>query len=274
MKRLKFTSSRPLLSHAILGAAIASTAVSVATPAFGFATGALRSQFSCDAGCTDAGDFYVLYGDSSMSDWSHYVGTHDSSGFYANQDYSNPHVNTLTKGDLSIAKRVDASFSDPVSPHILGRRTKHTLTNDNQYWAGIQGDDVNTWNFTDGHGETKSTTGFWAQYYSPSSKPNVLQLTVHNSTFTFDKGLLANHYDADGWLSLGVIAKTNSFNQVKWSVENGNSNLHAYEGWDMKNLKVDVPEPLTTTLATGLALGFGALFQKSSKKQKKGKLAT
>lgn len=149
----------------------------------------------------------------------------------------------------------------------MGSRTKHTLTDNNQYWAGIQGDDVNTWNFTN------ATTGFWAQYYSPSTEPDVLQLTVHKSTFKFDQNLLADHYNK-GWLSLGVIAKTNSFNQVKWSVENGDTNFGAYEGWDMKNLKVDVPEPLTTTLATGLALGFGALFQKSSKKQKKGKLAT
>lgn len=87
MKKLKFSSFRPLLSHAILGAAIASAAVSIATPAFGFATGVLRSQFTCGTGCTDAGDFYVLYGDSSMDTWSHYVGTHDSSGFYANPNY-------------------------------------------------------------------------------------------------------------------------------------------------------------------------------------------
>lgn len=271
MKKLKFALSRSLLSHAILGAAIASAmTVSAATPAFGFAMGALRSQFSCSTGCTDAGDFYVLYGSTSMDTWADYVGTHDSSGFYANPDYGTK--NTLTKGDLSIAKRVDASFSDPVSPHVLGHYTEHTLTNDNQYWAGLQGDDVNTWNFTDGQGKTKSTTGFWANFYSPSTKPNVLQLSIHNSTFDFKPKNLGGY--KDGWLSVGVIAKHTSFDQVNWTVKGGKKNLYAYEGWDMKDLKVDVPEPLTTAFATGLALGFGVLFQKSSKKQKRDKLAT
>mgnify|MGYP000152860851 CR=1 FL=1 len=254
MKRLKFASSPPLLSHAILGVAIASTAVSFATPASGFATKALRDSFSCVTGCytNDNLSFYVVYGKGSKNTWKHNVGAHDHSGFYANPDYDG----SITTSKLNIADGVSARYNGRPNPD-LDDRSGHTLTKDSQYWAGIGDNDALTWKFN------SRTTGLWANFYNPTDLK--FKIAGAGNFFNFNAILPSKQ---SGWTSVGFIAKEASFDKVIWKAKN-----NGYTGWDMKNLKVDVPEPLTTTLATGLALGFGALFQRSSKKQKKRTLA-
>ena len=223
--------------------------------------------------CFDAGSFLVYYGNAGFAEWKNQVGTFDSKNF------TNP-SNDLTQNPLDIADGIRASLSDTTPPSsVLSSSTVHKVTPSNnpserQYWAGIKGDDVNTWDFS------SRTTGFWAEYFKPAfdtgrdpldginrNDGNALQLTINGSTFSFANSIL-NPQNTNGWAQVGVVAKA-SFDTVQWSVENGSTNLNAYEGWDVKNLKVDVPEPLTTALATGIALGFGLLFQRQSSKQKK-----
>jgi hypothetical protein len=214
--------------------------------------------------CFDAGSFFVYYGDAGLTEWQDQVGT------FASKDFINP--GPLTQNSLNIADGIQATLSDPTAPSVLSSGTLHRVTpRGPQYWAGIKGDDVNTWAFS------SRTTGFAAEYFEPAfdrgndpgdginrDDGNALQLTINGSTLSFGDSRLTP--GANGFAKVGVVAKA-SFDTVQWSVENGSTNPHAYEGWDVKNLKVDVPEPLTTALATGIALGFGFLFHRQSKRK-------